>query len=771
MNDSDLDLHSRGQARFVDDLSEPEGLLQAVVLPSPVAHGNIKRLDTEKAMKSAGVRAVLTAADIPGTNQIGTLVADEPLLGENKVDFVGQPVAVVLADSEAAARAALELVELEIEELTPVLDPRRARQLGELIVPPRTFCLGEVEDIWEKCAAVVEGSVESGAQEHLYLETQACMALPGERGGVRVISSTQSPTGVQRVVARILGSAMHQVEVEVSRLGGAFGGKEDQATAWAALAALGAVRCGRPVKLVLHRHEDMVYTGKRHPYCSDYRIGVSGEGKVLAYQVEFYQNAGAAADLSPAILERTLFHCTGSYFVPNVRATAYCCRTNIAPNTAFRGFGGPQGMFVMEAALFKAAAALGVSPAELQEKNLLEEGDTFPYGMTAARCSAPVCWEEAKTRYYYESTRARVEAFNQENALHKKGLALMPVCFGISFTNTVLNQGGALVHVYTDGSVSVSTGAVEMGQGVKYKILEVAARVFSIDGKRIKVESTSTIRVANTSPTAASTGADLNGKATEIACRAILERLKEVAALELEQEDPGKVEIRQQQIFYDGAQTDLNWDRLIPRVYARRINLSAQAHYATPGIHFDKNKEKGEPFSYHAYGTALCEVTVDCLRGTYEVDAVRAVHDLGPSLAPQVDLGQAEGGIVQGIGWLTLEEVLHSEQGRLMTGTLSTYKVPDIHHTPKELEVHFLEDGENPLGLFHSKAIGEPPLMYGIGVFYALLAAIQAFRPESDLHVAAPMTPERVLMSLYADRLGELRGFAGKAGSRKAVSR
>jgi xanthine dehydrogenase large subunit len=769
MKNSDLDLHSRGQACFVDDLPEPEGMLYAVVLPSPIAHGRIGRLDTGKAKQSGGVRAVLTAADIPGSNQIGTLVADEPLLAEDTVDFVGQPVALVVADSEAAARAALPGIELEVDELPAVLDPRQAQEQGELIVAPRTFCLGEVEAAWEQCDVVVEGTVESGAQEHLYLETQGSLAMPGEKGSVKVISSTQSPTGVQRVIARILGLAMHRVEVEVTRLGGAFGGKEDQATAWAALAALGAASCGAPVKLVLHRDEDMIYTGKRHPYSSDYRIGLNAGGKVVAFQVEFYQNAGAAADLSPAILERTLFHCTGSYFVPNVKATAYCCRTNLLPNTAFRGFGGPQGMFVFEAALFKAAAALGVSPAELQEKNLLKEGDTFPYGMAATRCSAPVCWQEAKSRYNYEKTQARVEEFNSTHSLQKKGLALMPVCFGISFTNTVLNQGGALVHVYTDGSVSVSTGAVEMGQGVKYKILEVAGRVFSIDRERVKVESTSTMRVANTSPTAASTGADLNGKATEIACRAILGRIKEVAAEELQRKDPAKVEIREEQIFYDGEKTELNWDRLIPRVYTRRVNLSAQAHYATPGIHFDKASEKGKPFSYHAYGTALCEVTVDCLRGTYEVDAVKAVHDLGPSLVPQVDLGQAEGGIVQGIGWLTLEEVLYSEEGQLLTGTLSTYKVPDIYHTPKELEVHFLEDTENPLGVFHSKAIGEPPLMYGIGVYYALLAAIQAFRPQVDLPIVAPMTPERVLMTLYGDRLSELKGF--KTKSKRAVSR
>jgi xanthine dehydrogenase large subunit len=571
------------------------------------------------------------------------------------------------------------------------------------------------------------------------------------------------------VIARILGLAMHQVEVEVTRLGGAFGGKEDQATAWAALAALGAVACGAPVKLVLQRQEDMVYTGKRHPYSSDYRIGLSSSGRILAYEVEFFQNAGAAADLSPAILERTLFHCTGSYFVPHVRATAYCCRTNLPPNTAFRGFGGPQGMFVIEAALFKAAAAMGVNPAELQEKNLLEEGDSFPYGMNARHCRAPRCWQEAKSRYHYRTAVNRVEEFNRTHALAKKGLALMPVCFGISFTNTVLNQGGALVHVYTDGSVSVSTGAVEMGQGVKYKILEVPARVFSIDRRRVKVESTSTLRVANTSPTAASTGADLNGKAAEIACRAILARLKEAAAKELDEEDPSKVEISEEQVLYGGKKTRLNWDRLIPQVYTRRINLSAQAHYATPGIYFDKTREKGEPFSYHAYGTALCEVTLDCLRGTYEVDAVKVVHDLGPSLAPQVDLGQSEGAIVQGIGWLTVEEVLYSEEGKLLTGTLSTYKVPDIHHTPQELEVFFLEDTENPLGLFNSKAIGEPPLMYGIGVYYALLGAMQSFRSGTDLAVTAPLTQERALMTLYGDRLSELKGFSRKG--EKIVSR
>lgn len=416
-------------------------------------------------------------------------------------------------------------------------------------------------------------------------------------------------------------------------------------------------------------------------------------------------------------------------------------------------------MFVIEAAIFKAAQALAKNVSEIQEKNLLRENDTFPYGMPARGCRAGDCWQEAVARYGLEDIRERAEEFNASHALEKKGIALMPVCFGISFTNKTLNQGGALVHVYTDGSVSVSTGAVEMGQGVKSKISEVAARVFSVNRDRIKVESTSTMRVANTSPTAASTGADLNGKATELACRSILKRLREAAALELGKEDAERVEIHDEQVLYGGRKTSLGWHKLVAGAYSRRINLSAQAHYATPGIYFDKSKEKGEPFSYHVYGTAVCEVTLDCLRGTYETDAVRVVHDLGPSLAPSVDLGQAEGAIVQGIGWLTVEEVLHSDEGRLLTGTLSTYKVPDIYHTPIEMDVYFLDQGGSPLGIFNSKAIGEPPFMYGIGVYFALVSAIKAFRPELDAPIVAPLTPERVLLALYGHKLEELKGY------------
>jgi xanthine dehydrogenase large subunit len=748
----DMALHVRGETRYVDDLTPPAGTLHAAVLPSPVAHGRIRRLDVSKALARPGVRGAFTAADIPGENQIGGVLPDEPLLAEGEVHCIGEPVALVVADAARLARAALGAVELEVEKLPAVFDPRETFQQGLLIAPARTFASGDVDAAWKDCDVVVEGRVDSGGQEHVYLETQAALAIPGEGGSVKVISATQGPAAVQRAVARVLGLPMHLVEVEVPRLGGGFGGKEDQATPWACLAALGARRLGRPVKLVLSRQEDMRLTGKRHPYSSDFRLGATYDGRLLAYQVSFFQNSGWTADLSTAILERTLFHATGSYYVPNVRATAACCRTNLPSNTAFRGFGGPQAMLVIEAAIVRLAEALGVEPAAVQEKNLLGDGDVLPYGQRFHGGQARRCWQTAKTRYLLEERRWQAAEFNRSHALTKKGLAMMPVCFGISFTNKVLNQAGALVHVYTDGSVSLATGAVEMGQGVHRKLREVVSRAFCIDKERVRVQPTSTAQVPNTSPTAASTGTDLNGRAAELACREVLGRLRETAARELGKGQPDLVEIREEQVFYDGRQTALTWETLVAAAYARRVGLSAQAHYATPGIHFDRTVEKGEPFAYHACGTALCEVTLDCLRGTYAVEAVQLVHDLGPSLDAMADLGQAEGGIVQGLGWLTLEEVLHAEDGSLLTSTLATYKVPDIHFAPRKLEVQLLEDTLNPLGVFNAKAIGEPPFMYGIGVFFALRAAMRAFRPDGELAFVAPLTPERVLMQLAGDR-------------------
>jgi len=699
------------------------------------------------------VETIIVAASIPGENQIGSIFPDEPLLADQKLHYQGQTIALVIAQSPEIASAGVRAIQAEIEELEPVFDPRRAAAKDLLICPPRTFAAGDVEKTWQDCSLIVEGRVDSGGQEHLYLETQGALALPTDNGGLKIISATQNPTLVQRMTARVSGLSMHLIEVEVHRLGGAFGGKEEQATAWAVMAGLAACTLKKPVKLVLRRGEDMRYTGKRHPYSSDYRLGLDAQGRMLAYEVTFYQNAGATADLSPAILERTLFHAAGSYYIPNVKATGISCRTNLPSNTAFRGFGAPQAMFVMEAAIFKAAIAMGKDPSEIQKLNLLKSGDYFHFGMKVEHCQAESCWQETEKRYKSDKIKQDIRAFNREHRLVKKGMAFMPVCFGISFTTIFLNQANALVHVYTDGSVSISTGAVEMGQGVNVKILQVAAEIFSISPERIKIESTNTTRAANTSPTAASTGADLNGKATELACRIILERLRRSAAAEQGHGNPGRITIEQEQVLDAGKRTDLDWEKLITLTYLKRVSLSAQAHYATPDIHFDKKKEKGRPFAYLVYGTAIIEVTLDCLRGIYQVDSVKVVHDFGRSLNSLIDLGQAEGAIVQGIGWLTLEELLHSDQGRLLTDSLTNYKVPDIYYTPHEVTIHFLENLINPLGIFNSKAVGEPPFMYGIAVYWALIEAMRAFRPNIEIPYDSPLTPEKVLLTLYKKEL------------------
>jgi xanthine dehydrogenase large subunit len=748
MKNIDSYTHTRGESVYLDDIPLIQGTLFGAIFGSPFAHGKIKDLDLSAALTSEGVVRIFTYKDIPGVNQIGGIVPDEPLLAEDIVDFNGMPVAFVVATSAEHAAAAVKKIKIDIEPLTVVTDPRVARANNSLIVPPRTFKLGDSASAFQNCTHVFEGIAETNGQEHLYIETQGAYALPQEHGALKVFSSTQGPTAVQRHMAKVLGIPMHQLEIDVTRIGGGFGGKEDQATSWAIFCALAAYHLKKPVKYSLHRMEDMRMTGKRNPYSSDFKIGLDADLKIIAYEATFHQNAGAAADLSPAVLERTLFHCTNSYFVPNVTATAYSCRTNLPPNTAFRGFGGPQGMFVIEAAIAKAAEELDISAADIQQKNLLKNGDEFPYGQLAASEALP-CWEKTLSLYDHEKIKKDVDEFNKQNILFKKGVSLMPICFGISFTKILMNQARALVHVYMDGSVNVSTGAVEMGQGVNTKMLQVAAVVFSIDPAKVKINSTSTYRIANTSPSAASATADLNGKAVQIACENILERMKTVAA-EILKCSPGSVSIKNGIVHVDDKPTEMSWGFLVLESYLKRISLSEHGHYATPDIHFDASKEKGHPFAYHVYGTAITTVTVDCLRGTYMVDAVNVVHDFGTTMNPIIDKGQIEGGIVQGIGWMTMEEIVYDEAGRLRSNTLSTYKVPDIYSVPKNLDIHFLETTSDNLAIFRSKAVGEPPLMYGIGTYFALRNAIKIFNPKSNIGFSAPMTPEKVLMGLYS---------------------
>jgi len=749
MKNIDANGHVRGESLFIDDILTKQHCLHAAVLAADVAHAKDVVIDISAAENYPGVEKIILAEDIPGENEIGGILLDEPLLSAGEIHFQGMPLAVVVAESDFIAKQARKLIKVSCTPLAVISTAKQAYAQGQFINQVRSFNLGDAETAFAACKHVFEDDVFSNGQEHLYLETQGAYAEKMENGCIKLMSSTQGPTVVQRITARVLGLAMHKIEVDVTRLGGGFGGKEDQATPWAVMAALASHLLNRPVKLILDRHDDLKMTGKRHPYESHFKIGLDENYKIQAFTVQFLQNSGAAADLSPAIAERTLFHATNSYFIPHVKTTVHSCKTNLPPNTAFRGFGGPQGMYVIESAIAKAAEQLNVSAWQIQYANLLSEKDTFSYGQKAEKVEAKKTWSQLNKNINIKKIEEDIKAFNNANSQYKKGMALMPICFGISFTNTPMNHARALVHIYQDGSVGISTGAVEMGQSVNTKMLQVAAQTFSLDARWIKLETTNTTRVANTSPTAASATADLNGKALLKACTALLERLKHVAADNFSV-GVDRIEIRDGWVEIDAKRTKLDWQNLVFKAFWQRICLTENAHYATPVIQFDKSKEKGHPFAYHVYGTALLQTTVDCLRGTYQVDSVDIVHDFGKSMNKGVDLGQVEGALAQGIGWMTMEEIAYNEEGRLLSNTLSTYKIPDVFSIAKNINIEALDTQGHELALFKSKAVGEPPLMYGIGVYFAIANAIKAFNPDYAIKFHSPMTPEKVMMALYS---------------------
>ncbi|HSV56679.1 MAG TPA: molybdopterin cofactor-binding domain-containing protein [Magnetospirillaceae bacterium] len=715
-----------GRTKYLDDLPEPAGLLHGHPVVSKSAHGRLLSLDDSAARALHPSVRMLTARDIPGENQLGVSVPDEPLLVSGEWTYRGQSLALVLAATRSLARRAAALVRISGEELPVVTDAREAAAKGMLILKPRTMRRGDPENAFQGCALVVSGRIESAGQEHVYLETQGAVAQVRDGGGVFVLSGTQSPTGVQEAVARNLGLPMNAVEVEAPRLGGAFGGKEDQAAAWASLAALGAYATGRPVKVYLNRKDDIAFTGKRHPYSTDYRMGLDGDGRILAFQADYYQNSGACADLSPAILSRTLFHAAGAYYIPNILVTGRMCRTNLPPFTAFRGFGAPQGIFAMEAALHRAAEALGVDAMVLQRKNLLRPGDTFHYGMPVGEVRTEICVDLARASW--DRKRTEIDDFNRTHADRKRGMAAIPLCFGVSFTKLMMNQGGALVHVYRDGSVGVNTGAVEMGQGVNRKIQKVVALTLGVPETKVHIERTRTVTVANTSPTAASTGTDLNGMAALAACEEILGRLSAFRS--------------------ESGIDDASWDVLIAKAHEARVDLSAHGFYATPGLFYDFATERGSPFAYHVYGCAVITALVDTVRGTYRVDSAYVVHDSGNRIDEVVDRGQIEGALAQGLGWALLEDLRYDETGKLLSDTLSTYKLPDAHFLDFPVDLEYLADAPNPLAVLRSKAIGEPPFMYGIAGYFAVLDALKAARGDRLMSPGfhdLPMTPEKAL--------------------------
>lgn len=735
-------LNVRGQTQYIDDLPEPAGCLQAAVRLSDSAHGRIIAIKTDKALALDSSVQVITGKDVPGVNQIGFNKPDEPLLPEHEWEYWGQPVALVLAKNRETARAAAKLVEIEGEELPVVTDPREAARNSDFILPSRTIQCGDTEEAFKHCAYVIEGRVESGGQEHVYLETQGAMAEVREGGKVFVISSTQGPSGVQRAIAQSLGLPMNMVEVEARRLGGAFGGKEDQAATWASLAALGAWISKKPVKLYLNRHEDMRATGKRHPYSSDFKIGAAQDGTILAFEADYYQNSGSTCDLSPAILARTVLHATGAYKVPNVRVTGYMCKTNLPSFTAFRGFGAPQAFFVIESAIDALSQASGIPVVEIQKKNLYREGDSTYFGMEMERVRAHEAFDRLLEKTQWNSLQAEISEFNHKSRTVKKGAAIIPVCFGISFTKLPMNQAGALVHVYVDGSVLVSTGAIEMGQQVSRKIATVVSETLGVPLENIRVERTTTLTVANTVPTAASTGSDLNGMAARIACLEIKKRLAGKAG-ELLGASPEVIRFENGMIFKNDEKTELSWKDLIVKANEARIDLSAHGFYATPDLFYDMKAERGKPFAYHVYGAAAVVATVDTMRGTYDLESVSIVHDIGHSLDISVDRGQIEGALAQGLGWSLLEDLRFGTDGKPMSDTLSTYKVPDISFMPRTMDIEFLPEIENPATPFNSKAVGEPPLQYGIAGYFAILNALRATNPAGKTFYSIPLTPEK----------------------------
>ncbi len=742
-------LHVTGTAAYVDDLPEPAGLLHAFVVQSQRAHARIDAIDLARARSVPGVLAAISAADIPGVNDVGPIFAGEPILADRVVEYVGEPVAAVAATSLAAARRAAALVEIAYEDLPAILDVADALARRQFVCPPRTLARGDVAAALGRSPHRLAGELRIGGQDHFYLEGQVAMAIPGEAGDMLVLSSSQHPSEVQKMVARALGLALNAVTVEVRRMGGGFGGKETQASIFACIAAVLARRTGRPVKLRLDRDDDMMMTGKRHDFLVRYEVGFAADGRILALDMTLAARAGHVADLSPPIVDRALFHADNCYYLPDVRLVGYACKTNTQSNTAFRGFGGPQGMLAIEQVIDEVARARGLDPLEVRRRNFygVATRNVTPYGQTVEDNIIAELVDRLVADSDYARRRLVVAEFNRANPILKRGLALAPVKYGISFTATHYNQAGALVHVYADGSVHLNHGGTEMGQGLYVKIAQIVADEFGLPLERIKVSAANTGKVPNTSATAASAGTDLNGMAAQAASRTIKQRLAEFAA--------GLWEVAAGDVRFGGARVAagahaLPFAELVDRAYHARIQLSATGFYRTPKLGWDRATGQGRPFYYFAYGAAVAETLIDTLTGEYRVVRADLLHDVGRSINPAIDLGQVEGGFVQGMGWLTTEELWWDQDGRLKTHAPSTYKIPVARDLPADFRVRLYERGENREDtIYRSKAVGEPPLMLANAVWLALKDAVAAASgPGARVRLDAPATPERVLLAI-----------------------
>jgi len=744
--------HATGQAIYIDDMPEPPGTLHGALVLSPVASGRLRRLDLAAATASDGVVAVLTAADIPGHNNIAGAGKIEPLFAEDRVEFAGQPLALVVARTLDLARAAAERAAIDIEPAEAILDVQTALRRQAYVQAPSTILRGDPDTALKAAPHTITAEFTVGGQEHFYLEGQIAFALPGEDGDVVVHSSTQHPTEVQHVCAEVLGCDFNRVTTVVRRLGGGFGGKESNASSVAAAAALGAALTGRPVKLRLPREIDMATTGKRHGFAYRYTVGFDDDGQVLALDAVLAADAGWSLDMTPGVMARALTHIDNAYWIPHVRAVGYACRTNRQSNTAFRGFGGPQGVLVMEDALDRIAHRLGRDANDLRAANFYRAGaDETPYGQKVDENHLPRCWAEVKQLGEWERRRAEVDAFNRTNPVLKRGLGLFPLKFGISFNLPHLNQAGALVHVYTDGSIRLNHGGTEMGQGLFIKVAQVVAEVFQVDIDRIRPSATSTAEVPNTSPTAASTGSDLNGWAAWEAANAIRQRMIAYAA-EHFGVAPEDIEFADGNVRIAGSNRVMSFGEMAKLCYMGRVSLSATGFYKTPKLHWDPVAMRGRPFFYFSFGAAMAEVAVDTLTGESRVLRADLVQDCGASLNPAIDRGQIEGAFVQGQGWLTCEELWWDAQGRLRTVGPSTYKIPGSRDVPPVFNVRLLENAPSrEATIFRSKAVGEPPLLLATAVWTALKDAVAAAAGnKSPVRLDAPATPERVLAAIGA---------------------
>ena len=741
-------LQVTGAAGYTDDIPEPRGTLHAAVGVSPVAHARLRGVELAAVRSAPGVVDVVVAADIPGSNNVGPIVDDDPILADGVVHFAGQPVFAVAATSVEAARRAVRRATFDLEPRPPILTIEAAMEARSFVLPPVHVARGDAKAALARAPHRLSGTIRSGGQDHFYLEGQIALAIPLEGGAMHVHCSTQHPGEVQQMVAHALGLAAHEVVVECRRMGGGFGGKETQMSLYACVAALLARRSGRAVKLRLDRDDDMRSTGKRHAFVHGFDVGHDDQGRILAIDLTMASRCGFSADLSGPINDRAVFHADNAYWLPDVAIHNYRCRTNTVSDTAFRGFGGPQGMFAIEAVIDAVARATGRDPLDVRKVNLygVTERNVTPFGMTVEDNIVPALIDRLEETSRYRERRAEITAWNRGSPVVKRGLALTPVKFGISFTATHYNQAGALVHVYQDGTVLLNHGGTEMGQGLFTKVRQVVAQELGIGVEAVRVSASDTSKVPNASPTAASSGSDLNGMAARDAARTLRQRLAAHAARTFDC-DPGAIAFRDGTV--GAGSRSIAFAELARSAYHARVPLSATGFYATPKIHYDRKTLSGRPFFYHAYGAACAEVAIDALTGEHRLLAVDILHDVGRSLNPAIDRGQIEGGFLQGWGWLAMEELVWDAKGELKTHAPSTYKIPTARDWPARSRVDFWPAENREETIHRSKAVGEPPFMLALAGFHALrdaVASIADYRYTPDLD--APATDERILFAV-----------------------